>query len=165
MERQSRRSLLKGAAKAAALATAGAMAQGKLPAQTTGKMEKRNPLPATPDSAAPQTGAKLPFSSVVAFGNLLFLSGVGAHFKGTIQEQTKWVLDELEKTLVDSGSSLKKVLKVGVFLNDIKDFDGMNSVYTQRDWGQLMPARTTVSPAGGLPGENALVEIDMIAYI
>jgi len=29
----------------------------------------------------------------------------------------------------------------------------------------LPPARTTVSPAGGLPGENALVEIDMIAYI
>jgi 2-iminobutanoate/2-iminopropanoate deaminase len=160
MEKQSRRSLLKGAVKAAAVVTAGAMTADKAVAQSTGKLEKRSPLP-----AAPQAGAKPLFSSVVAYGNLLFLAGVGAHFKGTIQDQTKSVLDELEKTLADSGSSLQNVLKVSVFLNDIKDFDGMNSVYSQRNWGSLPPARTTVSPAGGLPGENALVEIDMIAYI
>lgn len=162
MEKQSRRSLIKGAVKAAAVTAAGTIAAGKAAAQTTGKLEKKNPLPATPESVA---GPKLPFSSVVAYGNLLFLSGVGAHFKGTIQEQTKWVLNELEKTLVDSGSSLQKVLKVGVFLNDIRDFDGMNSVYVQRNWGALLPARTTVSPTGGLPGENALVEIEIIAYL
>jgi enamine deaminase RidA (YjgF/YER057c/UK114 family) len=137
------------------------MAAEKATAQETGKLGKRSPLPA----AAPQASAKPLFSSVVAYGNLLFLAGVGAHFKGTIQDQTKWVLDELEKTLTDSGSSLRNVLKVSVFLNDIKDFDGMNSVYSQRNWGSLPPARTTVSPAGGLPGENALVEIDMIACI
>jgi 2-iminobutanoate/2-iminopropanoate deaminase len=161
MEKQSRRTLLKGAMGAAAFATAGAVTAEKLSAQSKGKLEKRSPLAATP----PQTGAKPLYSSVVAYGNLLFLSGVGAHFKGSIQDQTKWVLDELEKTLAGSGSSLQNVLKVGVFLNDIKDFDGMNSVYSQRNWGSLPPARTTVSPAGGLPGENGLVEIDMIAYI
>lgn len=161
MEKQSRRSLLKGAVKAAAAVTAGTIVAEKASAQTMGKLGKRSPLP----HAAPQTGAKPLFSSVVAYGNLLFLAGVGAHFKGTIQEQTKWVLDELEKTLTDSGSSLRNVLKVGVFLNDIKDFDGMNSVYSQRNWGSLPPARTTVSPAGGLPGENAMVEIEMIACI
>ena len=161
MEKQSRRYLLKGAVTAAAFATAGAMAAKEVSAQATGKLRKRSPLPATP----PQIGAKPLFSSVVAYGNLLFLAGVGAHFKGTIQEQTKSVLDDLEKTLTDSGSSLQNVLKVSVFLNDIKDFDGMNSVYSQRNWGSLPPARTTVSPAGGLPGENALVEIDMIACI
>jgi 2-iminobutanoate/2-iminopropanoate deaminase len=163
MEKQSRRSLLKGAVKAAAVATAGAITADKASAQAAGRLEKRNPLPST--QAGSETEAKLPFSAVVAYGNLLFLSGVGAHFKGSIQEQTKWVLDQLEKTLVDSGSSMQKVLRVGVFLNDIKDFDGMNSVYTQRNWGPLMPARTTVSPAGGLPGDNALVEIEMTAYI
>jgi 2-iminobutanoate/2-iminopropanoate deaminase len=161
MEKQSRRFLLKGAVKAAALATVGAMAAEKVLAQNTGRLKKRSPLPPAPS----QAGAKPLFSSVIAYGNLLFLAGVGAHFKGTIQDQTKWVLDELEKTLTDSGSSLQNVLKVSVFLNDIKDFDGMNSVYSQRNWGSLPPARTTVSPAGGLPGENALVEIDMIACI
>jgi 2-iminobutanoate/2-iminopropanoate deaminase len=163
MERQSRRGLLKGAVKAAAAATAGVMVAAKVPAQATGKLEKRSPLPATPESAAVQTGAKPPFSSVVAYGNLLFLAGVGAHFQGTVQEHTAHVLDDLEKTLVSSGSSLQKVLKVSVFLADIKDFDAMNSVYVQRNWGPIMPARTTVSPSG-IPG-NSLVEIDMIAYI
>ena len=161
MEKQSRRFLLKSAVKAAAFATAGALATENVSAQNTVRLKKRSPLPPSP----PQTGAKPLFSSVVACGNLLFLAGVGAHFKGSIQDQTKWVLDELEKTLAGSGSSLQNVLKVGVFLNDIKDFDGMNSVYSQRNWGSLPPARTTVSPAGGLPGENALVEIDMIACI
>jgi 2-iminobutanoate/2-iminopropanoate deaminase len=163
MEKQSRRSLLKGAAKAAAVATAGAMATGKITAEAAGKLNKRNPLPATPESAASQSGAKPPFSSVVALGNLLFLSGVGAHFQGTVQEHTAHVLDDLEKTLVSSGSSLQKVLKVSVFLADIKDFDAMNSVYVTRNWGSILPARTTVSPSG-IPG-NSLVEIDMIAYI
>jgi 2-iminobutanoate/2-iminopropanoate deaminase len=163
MEKQSRRSLLKGAVKAAAVATAGAIAVEKGSAQATGKLEKRSPLPATPEPAAAQTGPKLPFSSVVAYGNLLFLAGVGAHIPGTVQEQTARVLDDLEKTLVSSGSSLQKVLKVSVFLADIKDFDAMNSVYVQRNWGPIMPARTTVSPSG-IPG-NSLVEIDLIAYI
>jgi len=163
MEKQSRRSLLKGAVKAAAVATAGAMAAEKVPAQATGKLEKRSPLPTTAGSTAPQTGTKPLFSSVVAYGNLLFLAGVGAHFQGTVQEHAAYILDDLEKTLVNSGSSLQKVLKVSVFLADIKDFDAMNSVYSQRNWGPLPPARTTVSP-NGIPG-NSLVEIDMIAYI
>lgn len=163
MEQQSRRSVIKNVVKAAAVVTAGAVTAKGASAQTSTKLEKRSPLPATPGAPAPQSGAKPLFSSVVAYGNMIFLAGVGAHFAGTVQEHTAYVLDQLEKTLVGSGSSLQKVLKVSVFLNDIKDFDAMNGVYVQRDWGSLPPARTTVSPAG-IPG-NSLVEIDMIAYI
>ncbi len=31
-------------------------------------------------------------------------------------------------------------------------------------WGKVPPVRTTIAPAGGIPG-NSLVEIDLIAYI
>jgi enamine deaminase RidA (YjgF/YER057c/UK114 family) len=56
------------------------------------------------------------------------------------------------------------VLKVSVFLNDIADFEGMNSIYKGR-FGAKPPVRTTVAVAkGGVPG-NSLVEIDCIAYI
>ena len=72
------------------------------------------------------------FSSAVSYGNLLFLAGVGAHFKGTIEEHTKHVLDELEKNLQCAGSSMDKVLKVNVYLNDIKDWARMNTVYAGR---------------------------------
>ena len=78
------------------------------------------------------------FSSAVSYGNLLFLAGVGAHFEGTIEEHTKHVLDELEKNLICAGSSMDKVLKVNVYLNDIKDWARMNTAYAGR-WGKVPP--------------------------
>src|ERR1700741_4259219 len=51
------------------------------------------------------------FNSAVSFGNLLFIAGIGAHFKGDIKAHTKHVLDEIQKRLEESGSSMDKVLK------------------------------------------------------
>src|SRR5580658_5369506 len=158
MQTQSRRNLLKNAAVAAA-GSAALVVPGE--AQTNGKPEKKSyPVKTNTDNAA----AAVPlFSSAVSYGNLLFLAGVGAHFKGTIEEHTKHVLDELEKNLVSAGSSMEKVLKVNVYLNDINDWAKMNTAYAGR-WGKTPPVRTTVAPAGGIPGDS-LVEIDLIAYI
>jgi len=103
------------------------------------------------------------FSGAVSFGNLLFVAGKGAHFPGDIAAHTKHVLDEIEKELTNAGSSMEKVLKVNVYLNDIKDYAGMNEVYQGR-FGSEPPVRTTIAAAGGVPG-NSLVEIDCIAYI
>jgi 2-iminobutanoate/2-iminopropanoate deaminase len=104
------------------------------------------------------------FSGAVSFGNLLFIAGKGAHFQGDIASHTKHVLDEIEKELTNAGSSMQKVLKVNVYLIDIKDYAGMNEVYLGR-FGNEPPVRTTVAVAnGGVPG-NSLVEIDCIAYI
>jgi len=161
MEQQSRRGLLKNAAKAAVVATGGTMMAKSASAQTTGKLEKKS-YPAKPATPA---GGKAPlFSGAVSYGNLLFLAGVGAHFQGTIEQHTQHVLEELEKKLISAGSSLEKVLKVNVYLNDLKDYDAMNKVYATTKWGDIPPVRTTVSPAGGIPG-NSLVEIDLIAFI
>jgi 2-iminobutanoate/2-iminopropanoate deaminase len=103
------------------------------------------------------------FSSAVSYGNLLFLSGVGAHVPGDIKSHTDIVLTELERQLKNAGSSMEKVLKVNVYLNDLKDWPDMNTVFQGR-FGPEPPVRTTVAPAGGIPG-NSLVEIDCIAYI
>jgi len=104
------------------------------------------------------------FSDSTKLGNLIFVSGKGAHYAGDIKAHTETVLQELEKELVKAGSSMKKVLKVSVFLNDIADFEGMNSVYKGR-FGDKPPVRTTVAVAkGGVPG-NSLVEMDCIAYV
>jgi 2-iminobutanoate/2-iminopropanoate deaminase len=103
------------------------------------------------------------FSGAVSYGNLLFIAGKGAHFEGDIKAHTKFVLDEVEKELVNAGSSMEKVLKCNVYLNDLKDYAAMNEVYRGR-FGNEPPVRTTVAPAGGIPG-NSLVEIDVIAYI
>ena len=102
------------------------------------------------------------FNGAVSYGNLLFISGRGAHFPGDITAHTAHVLDEIKGALENAGSSMDKVLKVSVFLADLKDYDEMNKVYKGR-FGENPPVRTTVA-AAGLPGKS-LVEIDVIAYI
>lgn len=151
MDRKSRRGLL---TKGAAVAAGAGLAAGTAQAQTP-RLEKRSPYP----DAKPSM-----YSRAVAFGNLLFLSGVGYHKPGTIEEHTKAVIEEIEKNLVEAGSSLQKCLKVNVYLNDLKDYDRMNAVYRSFNWGEVAPVRTTVAPAAGIPG-NSLIEIDCIAYI
>jgi 2-iminobutanoate/2-iminopropanoate deaminase len=108
--------------------------------------------------------AKTPlFSGVVTYGNMVFISGIGAHFEGDIKAHTKHVLDEIQKRLESVGSSMEKVLKVNVYLNDLKDYAGMNEMFLGR-FGAEPPVRTTIAAAGGIPG-NSLVEIDCIACI
>ena len=103
------------------------------------------------------------FSGVVSSGNLVFIAGIGAHFEGDIKAHTKHVLDEIQKALESAGSSMQKVLKVNVYLNDLKDYAGMNEVFLGR-FGPEPGVRTTIAAAGGIPG-NSLVEIDCIACI
>jgi enamine deaminase RidA (YjgF/YER057c/UK114 family) len=103
------------------------------------------------------------FSGIVTFGNLVFISGIGAHFPGDIKAHTKHVLDEIQKRLESAGSSMEKVLKVNVYLNDLKDYQAMNEVFLGR-FGPEPGVRTTIAAAGGIPG-NSLVEIDCIASI
>ena len=105
------------------------------------------------------------FSSSTKLGNLVFIAGVGAHVEPfEIKAHTEIVLKELEKQLIKAGSSMEKVLKVSVFLDDIANWAPMNEVYAGR-FGKNPPVRTTVAVAkGGVPG-NSLVEMDCIAYI
>ncbi len=153
MSKPNRRSFLgKGTALAAAAATLGSTpAAAQAP---TGKKVWWN------NGKPPEKPAL--FSPAVSFGNLLFLSGIGAHFKGDITAHTKHVLDEIQKQLEACGSSMDKVLKAQVYLAHLKDYKKMNEVFQGR-FGVEPPVRTTVSVAG-VPGKS-LVEIDVIAYI
>ena len=122
----------------------------------------------TPQKKVHYRGGKKPaktplFSGAVSYGNLLFIAGKGAHFEGDIKAHTKHVLDEVQKELENAGSSMEKVLKCNVYLNDLKDYAGMNEIFHGR-FGAEPPVRTTIAAAGGIPG-NSLVEIDVIAYI
>jgi len=103
------------------------------------------------------------FNGAVSYGNLLFIAGKGAHFDGDIKAHTDHVLKEIQKELEGAGSSMDKVLKCNVYLNDLKDYKAMNEVFRGR-FGEEPPVRTTIAAAGGIPGDS-LVEIDVIAYI
>jgi 2-iminobutanoate/2-iminopropanoate deaminase len=103
------------------------------------------------------------FSGVVSYGGLVFVSGIGAHFEGDVKAHTAHVLDEMKKRLESAGSSMEKVLKVNVYLNDLKDYAAMNEVFLGK-FGPEPGVRTTIAAAGGIPG-NSLVEIDCIASL
>jgi enamine deaminase RidA (YjgF/YER057c/UK114 family) len=160
-----RRKILKAAA-ASAIAAPVAKA-------ATGKSKSTEPQAEGPKKKVHYRGGKKPerkpgeqpplFSGAVSYGNLLFIAGIGAHFEGDIKAHTKHVLDEIEKALTNAGSSMDKVLKCNVYLNDLKDYQAMNEVFRGR-FGEEPPVRTTIAAAGGIPG-NSLVEIDVIAYI
>ena len=103
------------------------------------------------------------FSGHTKYGGLVFIAGKGAHVAPfEIKAHTEIVLKELEAELKKAGSSMEKVLKVTVYLNDINDYKAMNEVYRGR-FGKNPPVRSTVAVAkGGVPGDS-LVEMDCIA--
>jgi 2-iminobutanoate/2-iminopropanoate deaminase len=121
----------------------------------------------TEGAPAPFQGA--PYSQAIAAGGFVFVSGQLALRPGdkelsggTIEEQTEQVLANLRAILEEAGSGLAQLVKTTVFLQNLDDFPGMNSVYTKHV-GEQPPARSTVEVAK-LPS-GALVEIEAVALL
>ena len=111
-----------------------------------------------------------PYSPGMGFERLIFVSGQGATDSATgqlagadVETQTEQCLKNLQAILKAGGSDLQHVLRCGVFLIDMKEFQQMNAVYS-RVFGDHRPARTTIQ-AAGLPGDGLRVEIDCVAYV
>jgi len=108
-----------------------------------------------------------PYSQAVQSGKLIFLSGIipadpntGNIIRGDIKKATEQVLKNASSILKASGSSLENVVKVSVFMKDLKLFGEMNEVYS--NWFKKpYPARTTVQ-AAALP-RDVDIEMDFIA--
>ena len=109
-----------------------------------------------------------PYSPGIAFDRLIFVSGQGAIDPATgampddIEGQAAQCLENVRAILEAAGSDLQHVLRCGVFLTDMNEFQKMNSAYA-RAFGAHRPARTTVQ-VSKLPHEGLRVEIDAIAY-
>ena len=111
-----------------------------------------------------------PYSPGMGFERLVFVSGQGATDPATgrlagedVAKQTEQCLANVRAILQAAGSDLQHVLRCGVFLLDIAEFQQMNAVYS-RVFGDHRPARTTIQ-AAALPGKGLRVEIDCIAYV
>src|ERR1022692_145770 len=107
------------------------------------------------------------YSQGIVSGDFVFVAGQGSINPddnqlelGDIRSETRRVLKNIRAILEAAGSSLRGVVRVGVFLADLKDFEGMNEVF-QEFFPENPPARTTVGCA--LP--EIKVEIDCIARL
>jgi reactive intermediate/imine deaminase len=76
-----------------------------------------------------------------------------------IKLQTKYIMENLKRTLAAAGSSLEKIVKAQVFLIDLNDFAGFDEVW--REYFAVPPPRTTIGTTGLLI-KDALIEIDVI---
>ncbi len=110
-----------------------------------------------------------PYSQAIRTDDLVFTAGqIGLDpatmeiVQGGIEAQTRQVLTNLKHVLEATDSGLNFVVKTTVFLQDMRDFANMNSVYAEF-FPENPPARSTVQVAG-LP-RGALVEIECIALL
>jgi 2-iminobutanoate/2-iminopropanoate deaminase len=159
-----RRFLYKGLAAATAATSAGAvpaLAFSKASGARVGKLVIRKPGDQAPLSSILSPGIRL--------GNLIFVSGQGAHDPkthkvgpGPFPNQVRQCLENVKAVLDTAGSSLDRVVKCTVFLTDIANYDAMNKVYHEF-FPTDPPARSTMA-VRDLPGESP-VEIECIAYV
>lgn len=106
---------------------------------------------------------------ILADGSFIFTAGQipldpasGNMVAGGIAEQTHQVLKNLRAVLEAAGSSLNRVVKTTVFLQNLDDFAKMNEIYAEY-FSDQAPARSTVQVAK-LP-KGALVEIEAVAVV
>ena len=111
---------------------------------------------------------KLPFSSAVRVGNMLYLAGqigadsTGKLVKGGIGPETKQTMENIKAVLERHGSSLDRVVRCIVMLADIKDWPAMNKVYVTF-FPRNLPARSALGASGLV--FNARVEIECTATV
>ena len=111
-------------------------------------------------------GRKLSLSRAVRAGDFVFLTGQvpmqnGAPMTtGTIEEQTRAVLDEIKATLTLAGCELTDVVKAMVWLKDRSDFPGFNKTYAEY-FPDAPPARSALVSDFLI---DIRVEVEVIAY-
>ncbi|MBI2402394.1 MAG: RidA family protein [Gemmatimonadetes bacterium] len=115
----------------------------------------------------PGASLGLPFSTAVRVGNMIYLSGqIGTPPEsrqpapGGVGPETRQTLENIKRVLEHAGSSMDRVVKCTVFLQDIADYAAMNQVYATF-FPKDPPARSTVAGSGLALG--ARVEIECMA--
>ena len=102
----------------------------------------------------------------IKLGDVIYSSGQLGLARGatdsTIQTQTKAALENVKAVIEAGGGTMASVAKCTVFLTAVKDFQGMNSVYTTF-FPKEPPARSTVVVAA-LVSAAAKIEVECIAH-
>jgi 2-iminobutanoate/2-iminopropanoate deaminase len=114
--------------------------------------------------AAPKPGGA--YSQAIRVGELLFLAGQGPFTPGgdsvggTVAEQTRQTLANLDAVARAAGGTLSRAVRVGVYLKSLEHFAEMNAAYSEF-FEEPFPARTTIQ--SDLIGFD--VEIDAVVWL
>jgi len=109
------------------------------------------------------------YSQGIKSGNLVFTSGqiplnpiTGELINGDFKSEISQVLTNLNAVLKSGGSSLKKAIKLTVFLTDLSYFPQVNEVFKEF-FPENPPARSAVQ-VSALP-MNAKIEIEAVGSV
>jgi 2-iminobutanoate/2-iminopropanoate deaminase len=109
-----------------------------------------------------------PYNQAVLTGNTLYTSGqialnpdTGELVMGSIQSETKQVMENLKAVLNAADMTFEHVIKTSIFISDMHNFAQINEIYSQYFDADSAPARETVE-VSNLP-KFVNVEISMIA--
>jgi len=110
------------------------------------------------------------YSQAVKYENLIFTSGQlpidpqsGESINDSIENQVIRVLKNIQSILEDNNSSIEKIIKVTIFIRNIKDWEIVNCLYKDFFKSSLPPARSII--AGVDINRNLDIEMEVIAYI
>ena len=111
-------------------------------------------------------GRKLSLSKAIRAGDFVFLTGQipmkngVVVTEGSIEDQTRIVLDEIKNTLTEAGCELQDVVKAMVWLKNRDDFPGFNEIYGEY-FPHEPPARSAIVSDFLV---DILVEVEVVAY-
>lgn len=108
-----------------------------------------------------------PYSQAVVAGEFIFCSGqiglnVDGVLEGDVKGQTRKALKNIKEILTSADADISNIVKMTVYMSDIKMFNDMNSEYGFF-FKEIKPARSTVE-VSNLP-KGALIEMECIAKI
>jgi len=111
--------------------------------------------------------ARVPLSQAIKAGDWVFVSGqlgtdptTGSLASGGVAAETKQICENMKAILEAAGSSLEKVVRVVIYMADLKELMEMNQIFSTY-FPKDPPARTTFQAAGLVGG--ARIEIDATA--
>ena len=108
------------------------------------------------------------YTPAMVHNGFVFVSGQismddeGNPVPGTIEAETRQCLKRIDTILKASGSNIKRVLKVNIFVSNINDWAKVNEVFADC-FGDHRPARI-VAPCGPLH-YGCSIEMDCIAAV
>ncbi|MCS7239777.1 MAG: Rid family detoxifying hydrolase [Candidatus Bipolaricaulota bacterium] len=110
-----------------------------------------------------------PYSPAIRAGDFLFISGQipldpsgSPLFSGSIEAQTQRCLEQIKEILAAAGGTLRDLVKVTIYLVDMKDFEAVNRAYAA--YFDLEPPARACVAVSALP-KGARIEIEAVAYL
>ncbi|MBE0570436.1 MAG: RidA family protein [Ignavibacteriaceae bacterium] len=112
---------------------------------------------------------KIGYSRAVRIGNLIEVSGTAAIDRDRIvapgdpYQQTRFIIQKIEKALEDAGGSLSDVIRTRIYVTNIKDWDAVGRAHGEF-FKDIKPV-TTMVEVKSLIDPNFVVELEATAYL